>query len=474
MARLKRRLCDPQLRIRWKAEKRLSNCGVGNTCSFESLINVISGGCDALYFHIESTDRDFHPSASQLWEDRVVTSFRFIHTADIHLDSPLIDHIVAREQTLGQELKDLQARLTEATERRGQARNVFEGIGGDSRAADAAAAKQHTTDAPEDSLTTIHPRLYHYTNTHAFRSIVMGNSLWSTYYEDLNDATEFRHMREPLAKAMAERFEPIIEGLANANPTAKEIIRKDGGTRHAAKRVARILVDALYRGTFRKAENEREQTTFVTSFCTHAEGSYEAGNGLLSQWRGYARDGGYCLVFDTARLEALIAEEQSAYLYWHMSLSSAHYFTGTESLPDCFWELVEQSKIAIEGALRREDFGMAQLFTSFVQSAARIKHRGFREESEARLIAMAATALTDQKLKGTEGYVSLPIKYIFTCEIDARKKRHISLFGAERSKLPVVKVIVGPARDQERNATIARKTVGPGVEVALSETPLVG
>jgi hypothetical protein len=336
------------------------------------------------------------------------------------------------------------------------------------------AGEQQTTDAQLGSFAATHPRLYHYTNTHSFRSILMGNSLWSTHYEDLNDATEFRHMREPLAKAMAERFEPVVEGLANANASAKELIRNDGGTPRAAKRIARILGDALYRVTFREAENEREQTTFVTSFCTHAGGSYEAGNGLLSQWRGYARDGGYCLVFDTARLEALIAEEQGAYLYWHLGFAPVHYFTDPQSLPGCFWELVEQSKAVIEAALRRKDFGMTQLFTPFVQSAASIKHRGFCEESEVRLIAMAATALTDQKLKGAEGYVSLPMKYIFTRDDGARKKRHISLFGAERSKLPVVRVIVGPVRDQKRNATIARKTVGNDVEIALSETPLVG
>ena len=74
---------------------------------------------------------------------------------------------------------------------------------------------------------------------------------------------------------------------------------------------------------------------------------------------------------------------------------------------------------------------------------------------------------------GSPGYVSLPIKYIFTCERDARKKRHIALFGPERSKLPVVKVIVGPARDQKRKATIAHETVGKGVEVLLSETLLM-
>ncbi len=104
--------------------------------------------------------------------------------------------------------------------------------------------------------------------------------------------------------------------------------------------------------------------------------------------------------------------------------------------------------------LRRQDFDPTQLFTPFVTSAVSIKHRGFAEEREVRIVAMAATKLTDDKMKGTPGYVSLPIKYIFTCERDARKKRHIALFGPELSKLPVVKVIVGPARDQKRNATI--------------------
>ena len=323
------------------------------------------------------------------------------------------------------------------------------------------------------SLAATHPRLYHYTDAHAFRSIVRGNSLWGTYYEDLNDATEFRHMPEPLAKVMADRFQPVIETLAEANLGAKEAVRKEGGMRRAGQRAARILGDNLYKVTFKQAEKEREQNSFVTSFCAHPEGSYEAGNGLLSQWRGYARDGGYCLVFDTNRLEALMAEEQSAYLYWYMGLSEVHYFTDSQSLPVSFFELADKSKEVIDAVLRGQDFEPVQLFTPFVNSAVSIKHRGFAEEREVRLVAMAATNLTDDKMKGTPGYVSLPIKYIFTCERNARKKNHISLFGSERSKLPVVKVIVGPARDQKRNATIAHETVGKGVEVLLSETPLM-
>ena len=53
-----------------------------------------------------------------------------------------IDQVSAREQTLEQNLKDLRGRITEAAEQRTQTRNAFEAIGGDDRAAEAAAARQ--------------------------------------------------------------------------------------------------------------------------------------------------------------------------------------------------------------------------------------------------------------------------------------------------------------------------------------------
>ncbi len=53
-----------------------------------------------------------------------------------------IDQVSAREQTLEQNLKDLRLRLTEAAEHRTQNRSAFEAIGGDDRAAEAAAARQ--------------------------------------------------------------------------------------------------------------------------------------------------------------------------------------------------------------------------------------------------------------------------------------------------------------------------------------------
>ena len=53
-----------------------------------------------------------------------------------------IDLVGAREQTLEQEVKDLQSRLTGVAEQCTQTRSAFDAIGGDDRAAEAAAAKQ--------------------------------------------------------------------------------------------------------------------------------------------------------------------------------------------------------------------------------------------------------------------------------------------------------------------------------------------
>lgn len=53
-----------------------------------------------------------------------------------------IDQVSAREQTLEQDLKELRGRLTGAAEHRTQTRTAFDAIGGNDRAAEAAAARQ--------------------------------------------------------------------------------------------------------------------------------------------------------------------------------------------------------------------------------------------------------------------------------------------------------------------------------------------
>ena len=61
-----------------------------------------------------------------------------------------LDQIAAREQTLQNEMKDLHNRLTPVTEQRAQARQTFEAISGDGRAAQAAAARQEALASMRD------------------------------------------------------------------------------------------------------------------------------------------------------------------------------------------------------------------------------------------------------------------------------------------------------------------------------------
>jgi hypothetical protein len=250
-------------------------------------------------------------------------------------------------------------------------------------------------------------------------------------------------------------------------------VRRQGGVTPGARAVGKRLMENLTRATFGGKPQERLHACFVGSFCSHAPDTYAEKNGLLSQWRSYGGDGGFCLVFDTERLEALIEEELRTYQYLFIRLGAAHYFKGRKAMLAPFTELVANAGDILAPALAGAEFPVDGLFERFVTAAITTKHRSFEEESEVRLVAMPLSLLVDEKMKGTPGYRSMPIKTSFVCDINARKKNHIRLFGPDRGSLPVLRVIVGPARDQKRNIEIARETVGKGVEIVRSETPLV-
>jgi hypothetical protein len=325
------------------------------------------------------------------------------------------------------------------------------------------------------SIAAQHPRLYHYTNAHSFRSIVTGNTFWGTYFEDLNNATEFRHMHGPLGEELGKRCVPIVEAFSKRGTWEADIVRRHGGVSSSSRKVGKSLVTSLYKATFGKPFHENLSPCFVTSFCTHKPDGYVEDNGLLSQWRGYGNsiDGSFCLVFDTRRFEALIEEERQAYQFAYIGLGIAHYYKDRKSMPPYFEELVTQAEAVLADVLAGGDFPMAGMSVPFARGATSTKHQSFAEESEVRLLSMPISQRADEAMKLLPGYKSSLLKTSFPCTIGTTKKRHIRLF-TDRSKLPLLRVIVGPARDQKRNVEIACETVGRGVDVIRSETPLIG
>jgi hypothetical protein len=329
--------------------------------------------------------------------------------------------------------------------------------------------KRPPQDRNPTPLYQTHPELHHYTDERGLRGIVESNSLWGTYFEHLNDTSEIHRLRETFIKSLADRLETLFADLRTKR-CHHAAVWKTGGPVY----VARIWANALYRVIFSTDKDKRGTETYVTSFCSHAgDLVYERRNGLLSQWRGYGRDG-FCLVFDTEKLLTLLQEEAALNMYAYSGCDQVHY--PREEIPssELFRELLRSSEDILGRALMdNREFSVDEALVPFVVSAVTFKHEGFFEEREIRLTLVAGTDLGDQQMEGVEGYKRVPVKARFIQKRGSIEREHITLFGQDFGPLPIKRVIVGPSRGQSQSAVTAAEIVGDGILVEKSETPYV-
>jgi hypothetical protein len=173
------------------------------------------------------------------------------------------------------------------------------------------------------SVLSEHAELHHYTTYAAVKGIYETNTLWATHFSDLNDATEVTHLQAPLLEAVVARFVQILdERKAHLSGSQSDFesqlaasLAKPGGAEMVARAAATDIVQALYKFTFENKAAFPFAEPFIASFCSHSsDQAYERENGLLSQWRGYGRDGGFCIVLDTAALAGMLGREFDALL----------------------------------------------------------------------------------------------------------------------------------------------------------------
>ena len=252
------------------------------------------------------------------------------------------------------------------------------------------------------SIAAEHPLLWHYTDLHAFRSIVAGNAIWGTFFDDLSDSVEFRHMREPLAKGMSERLHPTDREIrAIGNPRTR--YRTDCRRRFAWRGHRGATADANSEHRHIPASGKGPLAKLLCRLVLFASGrlrpsqrSSQPMAELRGGWRVLP-----CLRYK--RLEELIEEERAIYQYWSIGLNEAHYFEDGKDLPSSFVELAGLSEAVVALAMSGANFSTDELFVPFVVSAATIKHSGFEEEREVRLVAMAMSQIGDEKLKSVPG-----------------------------------------------------------------------
>ena len=232
------------------------------------------------------------------------------------------------------------------------------------------------------------------------------------------------------------------------------------------------MVNSFY-GTVTRGEAPLD--FYVSCFCTHAKDDYAREHGLLSQWRGYGGpDGGYCIVFDSAAMTPLLRKEYEAH-YWALppKLALVHYATPHFSIEDIFKPLLDESDRLLSALL--DHSAIPEIVTGyFLWAAPLLKHQGFREESEARIVVIPGTQHDYDGVVAEHGdVINLPLKPINE-RTDARGKRqHVVLFEGLDIKLPIDRVIVGPSRDQDENFNKAHLLLGDDVELVRSDTPFL-
>ncbi len=334
-----------------------------------------------------------------------------------------------------------------------------------------------------EAVLQAHPEVYHYTDERGFEGIVRSNTLWATFYKDLNDTTEVTALREPLRHALGNYFIQTIRTKARNSLKVTMESKRRGGVVAWAQSAAQGLVSALYESALERAGGRNLVDPYIVSFCSHSE-RYEQKNGLLSQWRGYGRDGGYCIVFDTKRLADLVAREQDHHYYVYGSIWPVAYahdsFDINERFPNLVSGCAEVFAAAIEHQMaHRENRNPnveipSEQLAYFISGVTMFKHQGFREEAEVRLSALVGNEHTVELGRQQDpSFVFAPLKEVHPgVRSDGSPKRFIKLFEAlGGAPLPIVRVIVGPSRHQNENVERAQALVGPSIPVSPSETP---
>ena len=200
---------------------------------------------------------------------------------------------------------------------------------------------------------------------------------------------------------------------------------------------------------------------FIASFCMHDAGSDHYADGLLSQWRGYAR-GGFAIEFDEFQLDALttleskkcrlqgIMTREVTYRDFDKAVAPEQFsgFAATLFKAVLLEAIPKASEVLIEllGNKSTQDF-----FRPFLSTVPFLKNSGFEEEQEYRIVALSnRIGVADPSDK------RLYKKLHFRTRADGRITPFIKLFDQLDSTLPIKSIIVGPHPHQDAQIAAAR------------------
>ena len=208
-------------------------------------------------------------------------------------------------------------------------------------------------------------------------------------------------------------------------------------------------------------------------------------DGLLSQWRGYGKDGGYALVFDAGHLEERLMIEARDYWYQHAHWGDVHYHQDDDDLVSAEPEITEAEEAlrqAIRAYIRNPvAHELESTFEPVATLSCLYKHWGFHEEREVRIVAIPPNA--DLIREGRAAGEERPVRKIQTFTRGGTPIPYLDLFAHgqveaphEKPLLPITEVIVGPHPQSQ----LRRKAVegilqakGMAATVVISQIPVL-
>jgi hypothetical protein len=173
-----------------------------------------------------------------------------------------------------------------------------------------------------------------------------------------------------------------------------------------------------------------------------------------------------------------LEKEWSSHDYFTMNIDTVVYAGPEFSIAKEFPEILDACKQFLTEILEdKEEQPIFHGWEAFIARATTLKHEGFQEEREIRIMCSPWTPKLDEEARRRDSSMVAKERNYKTIKwrhSGFRAIPYIELFQGLDWRLPIKRVIVGPSRDQQRNYHLARGIVGTNLPVTCSRTPFIG
>ena len=259
--------------------------------------------------------------------------------------------------------------------------------------------------------------LAHHTSEAGLLGIVRGQSFWATQFFALKDQTEYFY-------ALTCIYEQVVDVMQRELPKRSiDVLRE--------KMDRTTFIDNIVMQIRNRFENVGYDIHYIVSFskCTSES---EKLFGIHCLWRNYAKESGYCLIFDRDDIDHMLILERMKKTYALLDIVDVVY--GVDSNDRNFLDLCYQTWLRIQAGLAeilpdieidRESankWSDAEYALRMIRYCSSHKDPQFAEEQEVRIVAQPLDVNTAQPFTG----ICTP-KEVKERSIGGKKRKYIVL-----------------------------------------------